>query len=188
MASVKGSSDDNKGGKVDKKQGSLLKDSAYLKFINSQSAEVCAEISESESKKTPWESILDDLQNKETNALQTQIVTPLLTYLNNRGGDIRRKDEESRHRQFRQGNPSVIKKTPKVDKSVRIHPSVRRPHELKRISSDRICEVSNKENPHHNSTEDLTRVDPKMQKNKNSEKLITLDANEFPAMQSSCEF
>lgn len=121
--------------------------------------------------------------------LQTQTVTPLLTYLNNRGGDIRRKDEESsRHRQFRQGNASVIKKTPKVDKSVRSHPSVRRPHELKRISSDRICEVSNKENPQHNSTEDLTRVDPKMQKNKNPEKLITLDANEFPAMQSSCEF
>ncbi|CAH8641550.1 unnamed protein product [Schistosoma bovis] len=188
LASAKGSSDDNKGGKVDKKQGSLLKDSAYLKFMNSQSAEVCAEISESESKKTPWESILDDLQNKEANALQTQTVTPLLTYLNNRGGDIKRKDEESsRHRQFRQGNASVIKKTPKVDKSVRSHPSVRRPHELKRISSDRICEVSNKENPQHNSTEDLTRVDPKMQKNKNPEKLITLDANEFPAMQSSCQ-
>ncbi|CAI2734248.1 unnamed protein product [Schistosoma spindalis] len=186
LASAKGSSDDNKGGKVDKKQGSLLKDPAYVKFIDSQSAEVCTEMSESESKKTPWESILDDLQNKEANALQTQTVTPLLTYLNNRGGDIRRKDEESsRHRQFRQANASVIKKTPKVDKSVRSHPPVRRLHDLKRICSDRICEVSNKENPHHNSTEDLTRVDLKMQKN--SEKLITLDANEFPAMQSSCQ-
>ncbi|CAH8670562.1 unnamed protein product [Schistosoma rodhaini] len=188
LACAKGSSDDNGGGKVDKKQGSLLKDSVYVKFLNSQSAEVCAEVSESESKKTPWESILDDLQNKEANALQTQTVTPLLTYLNNRGGDIRRKDEESsRHRQFRQGNASAIKKTLKVDKSVRSHPPVRRPHDIKRISCDRICEVSNKENPHHNSTEDLTGVDPKMQKNKNSEKLITLDANEFPAMQSSCQ-
>lgn len=42
--------------------------------MNSQSAEVCAEISESESKKTPWESILDDLQNKEANALQVSAI------------------------------------------------------------------------------------------------------------------
>ncbi|CAH8570761.1 unnamed protein product [Schistosoma turkestanicum] len=188
LASSKGSSDDNKGGKVDKKQGSLSKDPEYVNFVNSlESFDVCGETSESESKKMPWESILEDLQNKEANASQAQTITPLLNYLNSRDGDVRRKDEESRHRQFRQANTSAIKKASKVDKSVRNHPSTKRPHDSKRISFDRICGISNKENPHHHSTEDLTKADAKVQKNKNPENLITLDANEFPAMQSSSQ-
>ncbi|KAH8865506.1 Regulator of nonsense transcripts 3A [Schistosoma japonicum] len=189
LASAKVPLNGNKRDKVDKKQGSLLGDSEYIEFVKSmESAELCGEVSESESKKSALESILDDLQTKESNVVQTQIVTPLLTYLNNRDGDIRRKDEESsRHRQFRQINSSVTKKVFKVDKSLRNHTSLRRLHDSKNIFSDRfsIHGISRKESPHHNSTENLTKPDLKTQKNSKSQWSVTLDASEFPAIQTS---
>ncbi|KAK4476102.1 hypothetical protein MN116_001324 [Schistosoma mekongi] len=189
LASAKVPSSGNKSDKVDKKQGSLLGDSKYIEFVKSmESAELCGEVSESESKRSTLESILDDLQTKESNIVQTQIVTPLLTYLNNRDVDIRRKDEESsRHRQLRQINPSVTKKMFKVDKSLRNHTSVRRSHDSKNIFSDHssIHGISRKESPHHNSTENLTKADLTTQKNSKSEWSVTLDASEFPAIQPS---
>ncbi|VDP96990.1 unnamed protein product [Trichobilharzia regenti] len=78
LASSKGSSDGNKGVKVDRKQNTLSNDPQYLKFLNSlETSEAAGETSETESKKTPWEVILDEIQNKE--AVVTQVSSLILT-------------------------------------------------------------------------------------------------------------
>ncbi|CAH8629715.1 unnamed protein product [Heterobilharzia americana] len=182
LASAKGSSNGKKGNQVDKKQGTLSSDPDYLSFAKSvESVEATSE-TETESKKTPWEAILDELQNREADNAQTQTVTPLLAYLNNRDADIRRRDEESsRYRQFKQAGASLARK--RVEKPLRIHPTARRGHDVKRNSTDR----SNfKESSHHNNTkEGTTGTDSKTLQSNKSEKLaVVLNADEFPAMQS----
>nr|CAH8855957.1 unnamed protein product [Trichobilharzia regenti] len=152
------------------------------------SSDAAGETSETESKKTPWEVILDEIQNREAVVTQTQTITPLLAYLNSRGGDRRKEEESSRHRQFKPVSVAIAKAKSRADKPTRIPPAVRRSHDVKRNSIDRSNAngVSAKEGSHHNNKEeDLAATDSKTQKSHKSEKLsVVLDADEFPAMQS----
>ncbi|CAH8492064.1 unnamed protein product [Dicrocoelium dendriticum] len=95
LAGTKESPSGKKTEKVDKKKGTLDEDpgfQAYLKTL--KPSETNAE-AEGEAKKTPWETILEEIQAQESATDKSQEVTPLIAYLNQRDAETRRREDEA---------------------------------------------------------------------------------------------
>ncbi|TPP57596.1 Regulator of nonsense transcripts 3A [Fasciola gigantica] len=194
LASSKEASASKKADKMDKKQGTLYDDPEFTAFLKSlESSGVATKASDTESKKTPWESILEEIQARESAAEKTTEVTPLVAFLHQRELEARRKEEESmRHgKPYKPHSASGSRKISRIDKTPRGPQAVaRRGKDSKRGS---VPSYPNREFSHHGKMEEDTNTSSgtamdKTHKENAGGKLqpaATLNVDEFPTMQGT---